>query len=67
MHTHWICDQVAARRKEDFDEKQRWLAEKNENLRRQRELNTRLREERKANIAAQRQRVTMENIMARDQ
>ena len=67
MHTHWICDQVAARRKQDFDEKQRWLAEKNENLRRQRELNTRLREERKANVAAQRQRVTMENIMARDQ
>lgn len=51
MHTHWVCDQVNARKQSDFDEKRRWLEEKNDNLRRQRELNTRLREERKTNIA----------------
>jgi len=43
---------VAARKQQDYDEKRRWLDEKNENLRRQRELNTRLREERKTNVAA---------------
>lgn len=54
MHTHWVCDQVQARKQQDFDEKQRWLNEKNANLRKQRDENTRLREERKSNIARQR-------------
>ena len=50
-----------------MDDKNSWLNEKNENLRRQREENSRLREERKCNIARQRQKVIMENIMSRDQ